>query len=94
MSKSIDLSRNKKIKYYHQATGETYKDCRSKLKACNWDLGLALNIHNLPIALDSFNQMLEPFVETFNRIIIATVEATVAAGEAFAKTFSEVLNDD
>ena len=94
MSKSIELSRNKKIKYYHQATGKTYKDCRSKLKACNWDLGVALNINNLSIALDSFNQSLESFVKTFDRMIIATVEATVAAGAAFKKTFYEVLNDD
>lgn len=94
MSKSIELSRNKKIEYYHQATGETYKDCRSKLKAYNWDLELALNIYNLPLALDSFNQSLESFVKTLERFVIAATEATVAAGAAFVKTFSEVLYDD
>lgn len=75
-------------------SNKTYKDCRSTLKACNWDLGLALNINNFSIALDSFNQSLESFVKTFDRMIYAIVEATVAAGAAFKKTFYEVLNDD
>lgn len=32
------MSRNKDIKFLHEYTGKSYKECRADLKANNWDV--------------------------------------------------------
>lgn len=77
MSKRKHLSRNKTIKILHEMTLLSYKTCRDKLKACDWDLGTALGgtwckqLEKLSLCLDD------------------TIEAIYKAAEAIGKVIKE-----
>lgn len=60
------MSRNKDIKLLHEITGCSYKECRRRMKANHWDLGLAL----LPHWVKAFNNLglLEPIRESFKTL--------------------------
>lgn len=78
MSKNKPLSRNKSIKILHELTGITYKECRTKLKACNWDLGTALD--------GTWYKQLKALTDNIDNIITAIGKAAEAIGKAIGAT--------
>ena len=54
------MSRNKDIAFLHSFTGASYKDCRARMKAVNWDLGKALLYPNCLDAISDLLDSLKP----------------------------------
>lgn len=49
------MSRNKDIKFLHDFTGLSYKECRQRMKCHHWDLVEALELNiDLDVALKAF----------------------------------------
>ena len=46
-NKNKPMSKNQKVEYMHNATGLSYKECRSLLKANDWDLLKAMGFDDI-----------------------------------------------
>lgn len=82
MSKAKEDSRNKTIKFYHDLTGLSYKECRANLKACNWSI--------LKVLIPGYD--LDNYMESWKECCKRMVKAGEALAEAL-KSAVEPLNE-
>ena len=82
------LSHNKTIKLLHSLTNDSYKKCRSDLKANNWNINRVLypEFYALKDSIDTISDG----IESFNKSI---VEAVNSAFIPFANALKEALDN-
>lgn len=64
------MSRNKMIKFVHETTGLSYRECRRRLKECNWDVLKASGIETTADKiLDVFTDLSEAITIFVNSVV-------------------------
>lgn len=84
MAKVKAMSRNKTIKFYHQISGLSYKECRTNLKRNNWDIFQVYGV-GLTTAIEGLS-------EAIGEIINIMVSAVRECFEKFGKALNESID--
>lgn len=86
-NKNKPMSKNQKVEYMHNATGLSYKECRSLLKANNWDLFKAMGFDDILEKVATFGTAL---AKSLKPAIDAVCEGCRRLAESVGKALSEV----
>ena len=81
------MSKNKTIKYMHDTTGLSYKECRSLLKANNWDLFKAMGYDEI---LEKVSNAGIALAKGLKPALDALCEGCRRLAESLCKALSEV----
>lgn len=81
------MSKNKKIKYMHNATGLSYKECRKRLKKNNWDLYKAMGYDQVLEIIGNFGKAV---TESLGPTIQAMVDSTKKIAQYIADTINSI----
>lgn len=71
------MSHNKDIKFLHDFTGKSYKECRALMKAHHWDLGEALgtSFDFISVAVDGIIEAFKPLMQALSEIVTTVSDA-------------------
>lgn len=69
MAKVKAMSRNKTIKFYHQISGLSYKECRANLKRNNWDIFQVYGSSLLDGLSDALKRVIDIFAESLTGVV-------------------------
>jgi hypothetical protein len=85
------MSRNKDIKFLHDFTGKSYKECRALMKAHHWDLGEAIGLRE---SLDFITKAWDGIIEAFKPFVQALSEAVTTVADAANKAVQMALESE
>ena len=86
-NKNKPMSKNRKVEYMHHYTGLSYKECRSLLKANDWDLLKAMGFDDI---LEKVSNLAKSVGEILRPAIEAMAEGCKRLVESLGKALSEV----
>lgn len=86
-NKNKPMSKNQKVEYMHNATGLSYKECRSLLKANDWDLLKAMGFDDI---LEKVTNTVLALTKSLKPAIDALCEGCRRLAESVGKALSEV----
>lgn len=86
-NKNRPMSKNQKVEYMHNATGLSYKECRSLLKANDWDLLKAMGFDDI---LEKVTNTVNALTKSLKPALDALCEGCRRLAESVGKALSEV----
>lgn len=86
-NKNKPMSKNQKVEYMHNATGLSYKECRSLLKANDWDLLKAMGFDDI---LEKATNTVLALTKSLKPALDALCEGCRRLAESVGKALSEV----
>lgn len=81
------MSKNKIIKFMHDETGLSYKECRKRLKENKWDLVRAMGYGE---ALEKIASLTQELSKSLASAVNAMVDATKKIAQSFADTINSI----
>ncbi len=97
------MSRNKDIKFLHDISGKSYKECRQIMKASGWDLIKALQITDILPTIERIAKqataVIQELADRIAQIMPAVVELINDSMDALIRTIkaqekNDVYTDD
>lgn len=92
------MSRNKDIKFLHDISGKSYKECRQIMKASGWDLIKALQITDILPTIERIAKqataVIQEMADSIAQIIPAVVELINDSMDALIRTIKEQEKND
>lgn len=90
------MSRNKDIKFLHDFTGKSYKECRALMKEHHWNLGEALgsSLDFISVAVDGLIDAFKPAVQALSEAITQIADAASKAAQVYFENISEGVKDE
>lgn len=79
------MSKNKIIKFMHDETGLSYKECRKRLKENKWDLVKAMGYG------EDFEKIIS-LISEFSKGLASAANAMVDATKKIAQSFADTIN--
>ena len=81
------MSRNKDIQILHELSGLPYKECRQRMKECQWDLLKATGAPDLAdVIISAVKDVLVPAIKD-------VLESAAKASKVFEEEVAKILND-
>lgn len=85
-NKNKPMSKNQKVEYMHNATGLSYKECRSLLKANDWDLLKAMGF-------DDILEKVSNLAKSVGEILGPALEAMYESCKKIVKDLGKALGE-